>query len=40
MDRFLIVNGVIAAQTPNIVSAFKHVLQDFNLIIEIGFNRG
>ena len=40
MDRFLLVNGVIAAQTPNVVSAFQSILLDFDLIIEIGFNRG
>lgn len=40
MEHFLKVNGVIAAQTPKIENAFKSILENFNLIIEIGFDRG
>jgi cephalosporin hydroxylase len=40
MERFLLVDGVIAAQTPNIEIAFNQILKSFDLIIEIGFHRG
>jgi hypothetical protein len=37
---YLIVNDVIAAQTPQIETPFLEILPDFDLIIEIGFHRG
>lgn len=37
---FLIIDGVIAAQTPKITDAFGKILQDFNVIIEVGYHRG
>ena len=39
-QKFLLVDGVIAAQTPGIESAFKSILKSIDTIIEIGFNRG
>jgi len=39
-EKFLIVNGVIAAQTPLVVVPFKKILPMFDVIIEIGYNRG
>jgi len=38
--KYFTVDGVIAAQTPNIIPNFKKILNDFNMIIEIGTNRG
>lgn len=40
MDHFLKVDGVIAAQTKYIEPVFKHILDQFSIIIEIGFDRG
>jgi 23S rRNA U2552 (ribose-2'-O)-methylase RlmE/FtsJ len=40
MKHFLMVDGVIAAQTPRIEPAFRSVLNQFSTIIEIGFDRG
>ena len=40
MDHFLLVDGVIAAQTPRIEAAFRSILSGFSTIIEIGFDRG
>ena len=40
MERFLLVDGIIAAQTPKAADAFKSILPNFNTIIEIGFHRG
>lgn len=40
MERFLIVDGVIAAQTPKVKEAFGDILRQFETIIEIGFHRG
>lgn len=40
MSDFLIIDGVIAAQTPGVVDAFKKIINDFECIIEIGSNRG
>jgi hypothetical protein len=40
MERFLLVDGIIAAQTPKAADAFKSILGNFNTIIEIGFHRG
>jgi hypothetical protein len=40
MEHFLIVDGVIAAQTPKIETAFRSILDEFSTIIEIGFDRG
>lgn len=40
MERFLLVDGIIAAQTPKAADAFKSILANFNTIIEIGFHRG
>lgn len=39
-QKFLLVDGIIAAQTPGIEDAFKGILDSFDTIIEIGFNRG
>jgi hypothetical protein len=39
-EKFLIVNGIIAAQTPSVISPFKKILDEFDVIIEIGYNRG
>lgn len=40
MKNWLLVDGIIAAQTPKVVNAFKSILPNFNTIIEIGFHRG
>jgi 23S rRNA U2552 (ribose-2'-O)-methylase RlmE/FtsJ len=40
MEHFLKVDRVIAAQTPKIEAEFKLILNDFDLIVEIGFDRG
>lgn len=40
MEQFLVVDGVIAAQTVNIEIPFKEILPEFSTIIEIGFDRG
>jgi 23S rRNA U2552 (ribose-2'-O)-methylase RlmE/FtsJ len=40
MERFLLVDGIIAAQTPKTAEAFKSILPNFKTIIEIGFHRG
>lgn len=40
MDHFLIVEGIIAAQTKYVEQPFKDVLNYFNTIIEIGFDKG
>lgn len=40
MERFLLVDGIIAAQTPKAADAFKSILPNFKTIIEIGFHRG
>lgn len=40
MERFLMVDGIIAAQTPKAADAFKSILPEFETIIEIGFHRG
>jgi cephalosporin hydroxylase len=40
MERFLLVDGIIAAQTPKAADAFKSILPQFQTIIEIGFHRG
>lgn len=40
MERWLLVDNIIAAQTPKVVDVFKSILSDFNTIIEIGFHRG
>lgn len=40
MERFLIVDGIIAAQTPKVADAFNLILLEFESIVEIGFNRG
>jgi 23S rRNA U2552 (ribose-2'-O)-methylase RlmE/FtsJ len=40
MDKFLIIDGIIAAQTPKVVDVFSSILDDFDIIIEIGFHRG
>lgn len=40
MEHFLKVDGVIAAQTPKIEAEFKSIINDFDLIVEIGFDRG
>ena len=37
---YLIVDGVIAAQTPKITETFLKILPDFKQIVEIGFHRG
>jgi len=39
-EKFLTINGVIAAQTPTIVIPFKKILNEFDVIVEIGYNRG
>jgi 23S rRNA U2552 (ribose-2'-O)-methylase RlmE/FtsJ len=39
-NKHLIVDGVIAAQLPKASDAFKTIIQDFSLIIEIGYHRG
>ncbi len=39
-ERYLIVDGVIAAQTPKVEYNFLKILPKFNQIIEIGFHRG
>lgn len=40
MEHFLKVDGVIAAQTPGIQQEFAAILPDFDIVIEIGFDRG
>lgn len=40
MKHFLVVDGVIAAQTPKIEPVFRSILNEFSTIIEIGFDRG
>lgn len=40
MDHFLKVDGIIAAQSIHVESAFKSILSEFKTIIEIGFDRG
>lgn len=40
MERYFVVDGVIAAQTPKIVDVFSPILPLFNTIIEIGFHKG
>lgn len=40
MNPYLIVDGVVAAQTINIETPFLSVINEFDLIIEIGFHRG
>lgn len=40
MERFLTIDGVIAAQTPNVTFEFNKILKNFDSIIEIGYNRG
>lgn len=40
MERYFLVDGVVAAQTPKIVDAFTPILSDFDTIIEIGFHKG
>ena len=40
MNPYLIVDGVIAAQTPKIEKPFLEIINEFDLIIEIGFHRG
>lgn len=37
---FLIIDGVIAAQTPKITEAFGKILADFDVIVEVGYHRG
>jgi 23S rRNA U2552 (ribose-2'-O)-methylase RlmE/FtsJ len=40
MEQFLKVDGIIAAQTHKIENVFKPILNEFDLIVEIGFDRG
>jgi cephalosporin hydroxylase len=40
MERYFLVDGFIAAQTPKIVDAFSPILPLFKTIIEIGFHKG
>ena len=40
MNCYLIVDDVVAAQTPKIEKPFLQIINDFDLIIEIGFHRG
>jgi hypothetical protein len=40
MPNYLIVDNVIAAQTPTIEEIFLKILHEFDNIIEIGFHRG
>ena len=40
MERYFVVDGVIAAQTPKIVDEFSPILPLFKTIIEIGFHKG
>jgi 23S rRNA U2552 (ribose-2'-O)-methylase RlmE/FtsJ len=40
MERYFVVDGVVAAQTPKIVDAFSGILNEFQTIIEIGFHKG
>jgi hypothetical protein len=40
MERYFVVDGVIAAQTPKIVDVFSPILPLFKTIIEIGFHKG
>lgn len=40
MEHFLKVDGIIAAQTSKVESAFRSILKEFDLIVEIGFSRG
>jgi hypothetical protein len=39
-QKFLLVDGIIAAQTPGIEASFKSILNSIDTIVEIGFNRG
>lgn len=40
MFPYLLVDDIIAAQTPKIEKPFLNIINDFDLIIEIGFHRG
>ena len=40
MEDFLIYDGIMAAQTPKCVYEFSKIIKDFDLIVEIGTNRG
>jgi cephalosporin hydroxylase len=40
MSNFLIVDGIMAAQTTETAIVFKNVIHEFDTIIEIGFHRG
>jgi len=40
MSNFLIVNNIIASQTPGVIDIFIKLLNNFDTIIEIGFHRG
>ncbi len=40
MSNYLIVDNIVAGQTPNIEEPFLKILHEFDKIIEIGFHRG
>ena len=40
MERYTIIEGVMAAQTPKTLESFLQIINEFNTIVEIGVHRG